>query len=104
MEGGNRFTDLPGGKLVLQGVDDLRHGRDTLPASMVEIARGRLAKAGLVPERESPSLVDWELRLYRQLRAEGGDAYSRYNSLLRELTSFTQALERRPNKVPEAPL
>lgn len=36
-----------------------------------------------------------ELQLYRLLKLEGGDAYSRYNALVRELVSFENALERR---------
>jgi hypothetical protein len=39
-----------------------------------------------------------ELQLYRLLRREGGDAYSRYNALLRELISFEQALDRRTSR------
>ena len=42
-----------------------------------------------------PELVDAELQLYRLLREEDGDAYSRYNALVRELVSFCQALEQR---------
>jgi hypothetical protein len=34
-----------------------------------------------------------ERQLYRLLRQEGADAYSRYNSLLRELVSFENALD-----------
>ena len=94
MKSDNQFGHLPGGSLVGQGIEDLSRSRDTIAASLVEIARGRLARAGLVAARESPSPIDWELRLYGQLRAEGGDAYSRYNSLLRELDSFARACER----------
>jgi hypothetical protein len=36
-----------------------------------------------------------ELQLYRLLRREGGDAYSRYNALIRELVSFESALDQR---------
>ena len=98
MKSDNQFGHLPGGSLVGQGIEDLSRSRDTIAASLVEIARGRLARAGLVAARESPSPIDWELRLYGQLRAEGGDAYSRYNSLLRELDSFAQAYERSQNR------
>jgi len=35
------------------------------------------------------------LQLYRLLRQQGGDAYSRYNALLRELVSFESALDHR---------
>ena len=38
---------------------------------------------------------DAELALYRRLREAGGDAYSRYNALLREVVSFESALDLR---------
>jgi len=47
---------------------------------------------------DTPLIEEAELVLYRLLRAEGGDSYSRYNSLLRELVSFEQALDRRQTK------
>jgi hypothetical protein len=42
-----------------------------------------------------PAPVEPELQLYRLLRREEGDAYSRYNALVRELVSFEAALDRR---------
>ncbi len=90
------FSDLPGGTLFREGLSDLQNGRQTVPACLIEIARGRFVQFELLPERDSaPPLLDPELRLYRLLRAEGGDAYSHYNSLLRELASFQGAFERR---------
>ena len=89
---------LPGEPLVRQGLADLQSGRQTAPACLVSIARSRLDKAGLL-ERSTPSAPEPELELYRLLRREGGDAYSRYNSLLRELISFEQALDRRTSKM-----
>ena len=101
MKTDDRMVDLPGGILVQQGLSDLNRGRRTIPASLVEIARTRFVRAGLLPERKkftrrggAEPPVEAELQLYRLLRAEGGDAYSRYNALLRELISFEQALER----------
>lgn len=99
MKRGEPFSRLPGGALVRQGLDDLWQGRATVPALLLEIARGRLARAGLLPECGGTSkALAPELRLYRQLRAEGGDAYSRYNALLRELSSFLQAFERQARR------
>jgi hypothetical protein len=91
----NRLADLPGGALVEQGLSDLQSGRRSIPACLVEIARSRFVRAGLLPASASPEPVEAERQLYRLLREEGGDAYSRYNALLRELTSFAQTLERR---------
>jgi hypothetical protein len=36
--------------------------------------------------------------LYRLLHQQGGDAYSRYNALLRELISFEHALDCRQRR------
>ena len=88
------ISGLPGEHLIRQGLSDLQSGSPTVPAYLVSIARTRFRNAGLL-EPSAPSLPDPELHLYRLMRSEGGDAYSRYNSSLRELTSFEQALDRR---------
>jgi hypothetical protein len=49
----------------------------------------------LVREAAAATPADAELELYRMLRQTGGDAYSRYNALLRQLVSFERALDRR---------
>lgn len=89
------ITGLPGEALMRQGLADLLSGRMTAPACLIEIARSRLTRAGFIPAGPMNSLPDPELRLYRLLRQEGGDAYSRYNAWLRELVSFEQALDAR---------
>jgi len=92
------LAGLPGEALVRQGLADVTDERRTVPAYVVAIARPRLDRAGLLTQRASTLLVDFEnpeRELYRLLRAEGGDAYSRYNALLRELASFESALDSR---------
>jgi hypothetical protein len=91
------IEDLPGAELVLQGLADLREGRwPTVGALLVAIARPRLLALGLDVPSIPEQAAEHELALYRELRAAGsGDAYSRYNSLLRRLVSFEQALEQR---------
>jgi len=89
---------LPGGELVGSGLADLALGLCTVPACLVSIARTRLASAGLLPSSSSGAIPEPELQLYRLLRKRGGDAYSRYNALLRELVSFEQALDRRAGR------
>jgi hypothetical protein len=91
------IAELPGESLVRQGLADLKTGRRTVPAYLISIARTRLRCAGLLPDAEVslPPEPEPELQLYRLLRQAGGDAYSRYNALLRELISFEQALDRR---------
>jgi hypothetical protein len=92
------ITGLPGESLVIQGLADVRDGRLTAEACLVSIARPRLSRAGLLLGVDADLLPELELCLYRLLRAQGGDAYSRYNALVRELVSFEQALDRRMRK------
>jgi hypothetical protein len=89
------LVSLPGEALVRAGLADLAAGRRSAAACLVEIARPRLTQAGLVSPQALPPSPEPERELYRLLRAEGGDAYSRYNALLRELVSFELALDRR---------
>ncbi len=89
------MSGLPGEKLVRQGLADLQAGLSTIPACLVRIARPRLTRAGLMPQGASGPSSEPELQLYELLKLEGGDAYSRYNALLRELASFENALDRR---------
>ena len=91
------LAGLPGEELVRQGLADIAAGRRTQTACLVSIASPRLLRAGVLPS-DTPLIEEAELVLYRLLRAEGGDSYSRYNSLLRELVSFEQALDRRQTK------
>jgi hypothetical protein len=89
------LTGLPGEELVREGLADAHAGRCTIPACLVSIGRTRLQGAGLMHVDRSFLQTDAELQLYRLLRKSGGDAYSRYNALLRELVSFERALDRR---------
>jgi hypothetical protein len=89
---------LPGEALVRQGLADLQSGRCTIPACLAEIASPRLRQVGLLATDVSNEGPESELQLYRLLCQEGGDAYSRYNALLRELVSFEQALDLRHRK------
>ena len=86
---------LPGEAQVREGLADVFEGRCTAEACLVTIAGRRLRQAGLLPRTATGLAAEPELQLYRLLRQQGGDAYSRYNALLRELISFEQALTRR---------
>ncbi len=86
---------LPGEDLVRQGLADFRAGRRTVPACLVSLATIRLRRLGVLTEADPSPMPEPEQTLYRLLRAEGGDAYARYNALLREFISFEQALEQR---------
>jgi len=89
---------LPGEALLREGLADFQSGKCTIPACLVSMARSRLRRAGLLTGAVASSLPEPERQLYRLLRQESGDAYSRYNSLIRELVSFEQALDRRQSR------
>ncbi|MGH9520002.1 MAG: hypothetical protein ACRD2D_10150 [Terriglobales bacterium] len=91
-------TGLPGAELVHQGLADLRVGICTPAALLVSMASLRLRESGLLAGI-APLWPDPEMQLYRLLRAQGGDAYSRYNALRRELDSFLAALDHRRRQV-----
>jgi len=85
---------LPGEELVRQGIEDLRHGRESVPALLVSIGAPRLRLLNVpLPETLLPSP---ELRLYECLSDSDNDAdsaHSRYNALIRRLVSFERAAE-----------
>ena len=89
------IAGLPGEALVREGLADCQAGSCTIAACLIGIARPRLTRAGLIPA----AMVSWRLeperQLYRLLCQQGGDAYSRYNALMRELVSFESALDLR---------
>jgi len=85
------FSHLPGGDLVTKGLQDLASSRETVEALLVSIAMPRLRDSGVLVVVPLP---DPERRLYERLAREDPDsAHSRYNALLRRLTSFESALE-----------
>lgn len=90
------LTGLPGESLIRKGLADRAEPRLSVEACLVEIAAPRLARAGIL-RRDAPALEP-ERALYRLLSESSGDAYSRYNSLLRELSSFEHALDYRMRK------
>jgi hypothetical protein len=85
---------LPGGDLVLRGLDDFAHFRATAEAALIEVAPTRLRALGL-PVRAIPaSECDAELRLYARLGAQYPDRepYGLYSAWLDQLDSFVSAL------------
>jgi len=87
------YRRLPGAEIVLAGIADIEAGRRSINASAVQCAAPRLRRIGL----EAPSAqgdVPAAHDLYRQLRAEYGDAaHSRYNAILARIASFAGAAE-----------
>ncbi len=85
-------TDLPGHKLVSEGLVDLAEGRESESGLLVAMAAPRLRALGFdVPEGggERPSH-----RLYELLSEADQGAHSRYNALVARIVSFARAAER----------
>lgn len=89
------LSGLPAEQHIRDGLADIENGRESISACLVRIACPRLLKAGILKSPPLPTEQDAELTLYELLRPEGKRAYSVYNSLLRELVSFEQALDHR---------
>jgi hypothetical protein len=83
---------LPGGDLVAKGLDDVRHGVESVEALLVSIGAERLRAVGIdLPRRQVGFPED---RLYDLLAVEDSDsAHGRYNALVRRLVSFERAAE-----------
>lgn len=87
------FTDFPGAELIELGLADYAVGSVTPESCLLAVAWGRLQRNGLpLPARTPERFPEPELQLYELLQREGGDAYARYNALLRRLISFEQSL------------
>jgi hypothetical protein len=85
------FEYLPGGDLVAKGIEDLARSAQSIEALLVSIGAPRLRDLGILIAAPLP---DPEHQLYERLSREDPDsAHSRYNALLRRLTSFESALE-----------
>lgn len=80
---------LPGSEVIAQGLVDLSSGTESEAALIVSIGAPRLRLLGIhVPV----ALDEPELRLFRRLESEHGDAaHSRYNAHIRRLVSFQRA-------------
>jgi hypothetical protein len=84
-------AELPGGDIIAAGLDDLAHGRETLPALLVSIGAPRLTRLGFAIPHPVP---DPERRRYELLaRENAAAARGRYNALVRRLVSFERAAE-----------
>jgi len=86
---------LPGAELLEQGLRDLTAGEETECAMIIAMAAPRLRALGVnVP---SCAAADPAHRLYELLSdREPADAHSRYNALVRRITSLARAAEHAP--------
>jgi len=85
------MLSLPGAEIVLEGLEDLAAGRESVASLLVSVGAPRLERSGIQVQQPFPSP---ESRLYEVLYREYGDAaHSRYNALIRRLVSFERSLE-----------
>jgi hypothetical protein len=85
------MNSLPGNDLIVMGVEDLLHRRQTIPALLVAIGAPKLRSLGLEVPENLPSTP--EHRLYDLLSDSDPDsAHSKYNALIRRLVSFERAM------------
>jgi hypothetical protein len=86
---------LPGADLVDAGLSDLRAGRESEPALLVQIAAPRLRALGIqIPQVTGGEGDPPEHRLYSLLSShDRTGAHSRYNALLARIASFASAAE-----------
>lgn len=92
----NEFQRLPGADLIEQGINDVRCGRESHAALLVEIAAPRLSALGIEvpsnPTSQEQPQEQPEHRLYRAL-SDQADPYSAYNALIARVVSFARAAE-----------
>jgi hypothetical protein len=91
----NILSGLPAESQIQQGLIDLAQGLNTVASCLVRIASPRLVSAQLLEEGDVTDPQNAELDLYRILESEGDQAYSLYQSYLRELVSFEHVLDQR---------
>jgi len=90
------LEELPGGEIVVRGLEDLGKGTESPEALLVAMAATRLRELGISLPGALPSSP--EAKLYRFLAAQHGTgAHSKYNAWRRRLLSFlrTARCERR---------
>ena len=88
-------SNLPGAELVSKGLCDLIQGSYSEEALLVLVASPRLRALAINVPTVSSVPLPYEHVLYSLLEeTHGNEAYSRYNSLIRRIVSFSRALER----------
>ncbi len=94
------FDVMPGGLLIKKGLKDIVEQQITIHSCLIVIAFTKFKNAGLIDADKKPPFLDGEITLYNLLGEEPGDAFSKYNALLRQLVSFCHALNQVKNNAP----
>jgi hypothetical protein len=85
------IAHLPGAELIETGCADLEAGTVSIESLLVSIAAPALRDVGVAIEHP---IADAEMRLYALLSARhGAAAHSRYNALLRRVSSYRRAAQ-----------
>jgi hypothetical protein len=89
------IDDLPGSDLVIEGLADLRDGRDSTSAALVQMAAPRLRDIGFdIPQRRTAEPASHHL--YDLLAtSDPAGAHSRYRALIGRMVKFARAAESR---------
>ncbi len=84
------YDELPGGDLVLEGIGELRNGKESIASLLVAIGAPRLRLLGVpIPEI---TIAEAEHQRYELLvRTDSDSAHSLYNALVRRLATFDRA-------------
>lgn len=93
---GSDLQGYPEGALIASGLRDHAEGKVSVGSCLVAIARSGFRARGLLCDADTPGclfrIAEPEHRLYALLgQVPGTDPYSRYNALLRGLSSFLRA-------------
>ncbi len=97
-----KWDGLPGAELIEQGIRDLQEQKLTEHALLVLVGEPRLRSLHIqFPPFRPPIAGPVEHALYDLLElSHGEEAFNRYNTLLRRMTSFAHALERENATIP----
>ena len=88
------LSHLPGADIVIDGLEDLAHHRETIAALLVMIGSPRLRRNNILVPVSDEDALSADHRLYRLLEKEHGNAaHSQYNALIRRLVSFERSLD-----------
>ena len=92
----HEYEGLPGGELLLKGLDDLRAGLvDTCEALLIATAAGKLEGLGVDVPPLAWQITEPELTMYALLKTTHPDPYAEYNALRRRFAKLEHALELR---------
>ncbi len=81
--------------MVSKGLLDLQQGLLSAEALLVLAATSRLKRLGIAVPSAAGAIAPYEFSLYKLLQTtHGNDAHSKYNALIRQIVSFSRALER----------